>query len=1857
MRVGDRYLTGLRGFGDRYLTGFGTERGRVHGPTRARMTRTPSGLYIPTGDYDGPFEWGSLRLPAGSPQGMLSAAHAAHELGMFPTDVLMPSGVAMVHDAGRAPMSDFATKLSEAYYGPRVVPKGYSYSKLSRAEQNRRKAAWKEQAYENRMGTDPRGFILPGFNINPQDIIDQGKESKSQQWVSGKLVKVDLGGGRTVERETPSLAMVGASQYRSAKAKEEFEKRRAFLADPKNQVLQRAFSSLRALEKVPTAGSALIDVDMFDSIVPDLGGIMQDMRLFEVELRDMDAATVLEQIAKNPKRKNKHVLPPSVYERAAGLKERLLALRPNWVQMFGSSTDRPDVWAEMDEQAQRFVEMAERTVGFESVDEGTIRLIKRTKPMRHKPRTKPTKAVKALKRRSWKKDPWESYQPFSQEEAEALDRGDPEYIQAIRTRGLLEGLGMAERDEQGHLVMRGGMDTGVQLLDVAQGEFLRRLDELPRQLTESALGGPDGALEAAKAALKEDPENPVKKTQVKYLRGQLKAAREGGMAMGGAIQGYAPGGTIAARALAPDQAAGRLPALAGMPGAVLVGEHGPEVIVPSGPGTVFPNHWDGDPDQIPQFHSGGGIAWHPHPHGVEGWGQSEVQTTMGLPETPPARRRGWLTAGQPGAGPPRPTTETLGASPNQLEMGEAAAAYRATDVPLALPEYSALAHQRLAAQGRRRMQGQHMAFSMQGPNGQQILGPVLQQAQQAGQQAAGQVAGAFVQGMAQRNAGQQQQAQQAGQQAGIQGPQPVAPAAARPNLVGLPPDQLRSPANVRRAAGRAGALATPGIYQGGTQFAGKTYEDAIAGIRSSTSEQLSLTPVRALSVSIGQIAQTALGGRAGIMARATQANAVAARAQRQAGFLERERETMEGALYEIRRLRTLGVRPAARGTALDQMTPEEQAYESVRNTYRDASTAVQRQEPIVSKLVGEAEAASKGVASRRQKLTSQTLGVGGIVTGTVLFSTAMQVAQAAIKKFSEAVGPAVDELTGFQKTMNRTTTELAKVARGGTGGTAEIAQQQARVGLSIETEALTRRARLLGGAQNLREVQSAVRANDAARNRDQLEGITGFRNGLFSGIPGLEALSFIGQDQGLDEVLKGTIGNRPGPVVQRDPLEQALTGQSGGTIVHDILAGFGRNNPWIEQGLTERATAQQEELDKFDMRLNDMFGQLNDDLDRIDPKMGDFVVNLGAGAEAVEATASALDEMGLGELAKTFREGQVAFRREDGGFATGQEELTRLLENTLLGQNMQDWGQMWTTMVPQLTAQIRGQQREAAYQQEVGIPAQFYRSTLSQPIMPANFGVAPSFGTSTFGGPLSATGISSKWIEQNQALVAQQEAAAAEGRQVMFDRIMRGRGFDEANSRVESGPLQLGSLDITTPFQEAAQYTQDWRDAAEDVNAQLDEIEAISKTIADLQVRDTDMQQALQQEQYNEQLRITKRSVGDALGMAGELSGTYRDIVRFTDQGEAVTEAAIVSATRYGKIQRAQMMDQRELSRIQLARSQRELNMQLALARLRSPGETAAERAVRRREAEAIASEQQKMLDINKRSTERGFVVQDIQLTRTAEDSLRRLGLMEGQRTLQIELQGSQANQKFMTRIRTELEKALDIEDSLGTQVDKAFMNAQTTIEGQTGEFRDTFVEETSQLMDIVLKQNQRVYTEFLDWMDRKNTEASGGGTSGHSGDQGGTYFPPSGGSGSGGSSDGDGDGSGLTYKQVLEYIQRFWARKEDPGWVKDQMQAYYDVNPDRTQRVAKKNGIWAGGGIFGVNQATSFIAGEAGSESVVVIRNPKLGMTSGGSMSPSGGGKSVTININASVRNDGDVDALVRKVVQEIHSQSEMVV
>jgi hypothetical protein len=144
--------------------------------------------------------------------------------------------------------------------------------------------------------------------------------------------------------------------------------------------------------------------------------------------------------------------------------------------------------------------------------------------------------------------------------------------------------------------------------------------------------------------------------------------------------------------------------------------------------------------------------------------------------------------------------------------------------------------------------------------------------------------------------------------------------------------------------------------------------------------------------------------------------------------------------------------------------------------------------------------------------------------------------------------------------------------------------------------------------------------------------------------------------------------------------------------------------------------------------------------------------------------------------------------------------------------------------------------------------------------------------------------------------------------------------------------------------------------------------------------------------------------------MLGEQQRAVSVIVDLDEQGNAITEQRVINATRLGQLQNQQLKLSREGQRIQFDIAQRQINFNSALAQIEVPGATPAEMAARVANAKLLAREEQERLNRERQMFNIGVEIEDIGISRAAEDFLNiTLPEMFQGRAVQLEISGLQA--------------------------------------------------------------------------------------------------------------------------------------------------------------------------------------------------------------------------------------------------------
>ena len=689
----------------------------------------------------------------------------------------------------------------------------------------------------------------------------------------------------------------------------------------------------------------------------------------------------------------------------------------------------------------------------------------------------------------------------------------------------------------------------------------------------------------------------------------------------------AGGGMISARQTAPHHSSGKLPPLAAAPGAVLVGErgpeqflaaargmtvgqHGPEVIVPSAAGVITPNHWDGDPDQIPGADAKGflrrNLPWvgaTAAMAGMHAGGPINLGRRLGM-VTPPGggtgahahgdynRLYGYFDNGQ---------WTWVDLTAGALPAG--AAGPPAPPQPLSPADIAARGPAHIGSTG---AHGGPMPRRFSG-SPPQSAGPIV-------------------------NLGS--------------GRQPPTFRRNSPTASMVPPTATRGAPAVAEPIRQASFISA--------QNEMRDLQQRIETVRIQASDALQLTPVRALSVSLGQQFQERFGGRQQIRQRESVARQRANEAGRVANRLstqvakadEREEQVralrMRNQLIMSRggtltteqrdemRLAQLQKREARRGA--DALRPEaerltiraevlERGEQRLINEVRNRQRATGMQERVfvgnrrtVNQATGQVtetpqyisresmirrQAAALrqqgtdtgGILQRGNVLRAQGMGLVGIVGGTMLFTRAVQTSAMAFDLLGKALDPLLDAWTNFTTTTNQVADELAKSVQsaGGPGG---VSGALAQLGIdSSMFPGLTRRATASAASRNMEQFQDITRAEQNLQQRpnEALRGVTlGLNNGLFSGVPILgELLGWIGQEQGFAERAVGLVGKVP-DVGSTPGIELAPGWEIPGGLVgkFEELMNVGATD---EQG-NPRVFGEDQHQDSVGQVLDDWFG-------------------------------------------------------------------------------------------------------------------------------------------------------------------------------------------------------------------------------------------------------------------------------------------------------------------------------------------------------------------------------------------------------------------------------------------------------------------------------------------------------------------------------------------------------------------------------------------------------------------------------------------------------------------------------------------
>jgi hypothetical protein len=228
---------------------------------------------------------------------------------------------------------------------------------------------------------------------------------------------------------------------------------------------------------------------------------------------------------------------------------------------------------------------------------------------------------------------------------------------------------------------------------------------------------------------------------------------------------------------------------------------------------------------------------------------------------------------------------------------------------------------------------------------------------------------------------------------------------------------------------------------------------------------------------------------------------------------------------------------------------------------------------------------------------------------------------------------------------------------------------------------------------------------------------------------------------------------------------------------------------------------------------------------------------------------------------------------------------------------------------------------------------------------------------------------------------------------------------------------------------------------------------------------------------YNNQIRVANRSLGDARDMYAAIRGH-------------------VKAT-LGGMEGQNLVLGRQLQLLGLELEQRQINFKLAMAGFTAPGDTPEQRQARIDQAKIEAGYAQKQLDINKQMGKSTFAINTIQAQRAVTDLEAQVGLLVRGRDLAID---TSAAQKAIEAMNQDQEILLEKAKSYvaeGTKTVGLLNSAITDIMSKTD---DAFVGWEKDLVHAFRAAGVAFSTSLINAMNPDNYGAgSGGGISGMS--------------------------------------------------------------------------------------------------------------------------------------------------------------
>jgi len=880
----------------------------------------------------------------------------------------------------------------------------------------------------------------------------------------------------------------------------------------------------------------------------------------------------------------------------------------------------------------------------------------------------------------------------------------------------------------------------------------------------------------------------------------------------------------------------------------------------------------------------------------------------------------------------------------------------------------------------------------------------------------------------------------------------------------------------------------------------------------------------------------------------------------------------------------------------------------------DRTKAIEKATADRTVLEGRQNDAVENLDRANQKALPTNAGVlknlGVIIGATSLYGMAMQAASTVLTEAAiPAVGKLIDEFTGWGSTFTKTTMALGEQARQ-MGGNADvaIATTGAQAGLSAETakwmgSVLQASTVAKAGSANFAEVSELFKASFGASGRST-QGLYG----AYGGVGGSSLFAEqMGGSQGYLQRVAGTARAAHGSEnIVADVMDAV------GTTLPMLIGGvFGAQSGWNMLG---DQTQKIRGTDPVEL------GRIADDMQagmvRVAKRTGEAAYTFGLLTDAEKARLQSVKNLPA-EAADLAKYG-LGFRDAAGNLITDLKELDKAVLQSAKGYTIPD-PQEWIGIMSQ---QIKGQFATLDIKSEINrtllIPLEYATSRIAEPLAPPGTGLIP--------GALPAgrvAGALPSFIGKAmyQGLGASERGAgwlADAARMQRELRVQNKEALDDARARI----VEMYTIPGTAPSTTGAPGVP--VSGSPIINANTGFVTGVAGSpVVNPRTGFTTGMAGTMPSAEGPQIALWDKYIAQAKGYSAEIQsinnqiGTMSAILNQTQWANAsrLAHRALADARDYwkgvdsqggkslGAVQKRLWDIGRAQTSLGLQLQQRAITTNLAVAQFQAPGETGEERYFRQKEAIAKAGIEQQQLDLGVEAFKAQGKEWSIVAQRNIKDLSIQADVTEQQIALDKDRLAADAKIAALTdKMGLALKNASDIFGTAESKFETGLGAASKYVETFGGTIKDALVE--------IWKGLGYTVTEGRNGSVRVSGSSGSGGTS-----QSGTYF-----------------GGGYSSTPT----------SPSPG-------AGYEWNGYKW--VAKSGGRNAMGYLGTFGKGALMTVGEAGPETVAILRNPRAASMSDYVGGGGGGGSaSVTVNINGPVvRGDADISSLARQVAVEV--------